>query len=146
MLCKLLRRWSRWDLLAETIGIDLDEGHPFLFQVNTVWRVRSSERGCFVMQKYDVAVIGGGIIGMSTAYYLTLQGKKVLILEAGIFGAGASGACDDMILFQSKKPGINLELAFESLELYHALNTDLRHDLGFEKLWGNGPYSRSKGA
>lgn len=75
-------------------------------------------------------------MGMSTAYYLTLQGKRVLILEAGIFGAGASGACDDMILFQSKKPGINLELAFESLELYHALNVDLKHDLGFENYGG----------
>lgn len=37
---------------------------------------------------WDVIVIGAGIAGLLTAYYLKEQGKKVLVLEAGIVGAG----------------------------------------------------------
>lgn len=88
------------------------------------------------MKEYDAAIIGGGIIGLSCGYYLSKKGKKVLILEAGNFASGASGACDDMILFQSKKPGINLELAFESLELYKSLTAELENDLGFSSHGG----------
>jgi len=89
-----------------------------------------------MLQKYDAAVIGGGIIGLSCAYYLTREGKRVIVLEKGAFGNGASGACDDMILFQSKKPGINLELAFESLEIYRGLSQELGTPLGFETRGG----------
>ena len=70
----------------------------------------------------DVIVIGGGIIGLACAYYLSERHLSVALLERGEIGGGASGACDDMILLQSKKPGINLQLAFESLELYKSLS------------------------
>ena len=85
---------------------------------------------------YDVIVVGGGIIGLSCGYYLTKQGKRVVVLESGGFADGASGACDDMILFQSKKPGINLALAFESLELYKGLVGELGDSLGFANYGG----------
>ncbi|PKL12600.1 MAG: FAD-binding oxidoreductase [Spirochaetae bacterium HGW-Spirochaetae-8] len=89
-----------------------------------------------MVQKYDVIVIGGGIIGLSCAYYLSKNNQRVLVLESGGFADGASGSCDDMILFQSKKPGINLELAFESLELYKSLREELDDDLGFANYGG----------
>jgi len=89
-----------------------------------------------MVHAYDVIVIGGGIIGLSSGYYLTKQGKRVVVLEKGGFADGASGACDDMILFQSKLPGINLELAFESLELYKNLVSELEDSLGFANYGG----------
>ena len=86
---------------------------------------------------FDVTIIGGGIVGLSSAYYLSQRGKKVLILEAGGFGHGSSGSCDDMILLQSKKPGINLKLAFESLDLYRQLLSDWgEEELEFLNLGG----------
>jgi sarcosine oxidase subunit beta len=40
----------------------------------------------------DVIIIGGGIIGCSTAYYLAKKGKSVIVLEKSkVFGYGGSG-------------------------------------------------------
>jgi UDP-glucose 6-dehydrogenase len=44
-----------------------------------------------VKNKFDVIIIGGGIIGALTAYELSKQNKKVLLLEKHAFGYGASG-------------------------------------------------------
>lgn len=88
------------------------------------------------MKKYDVVILGGGIIGLSCAYYLTLENKKVALVEKNQIGSGASGSCDDMILLQSKKPGKNLELAIESLKLYKDLNNNLNCDIGFHNRGG----------
>lgn len=85
---------------------------------------------------YDVAVIGGGIVGLSCAYYLSLSGKKVVLIEKKDIGSGASGACDDMILLQSKKPGIVLEMALKSLEIYKGLSNELDVDIEFENRGG----------
>ncbi len=81
--------------------------------------------------KKDVCVIGGGVMGLATAYYLLKAGKSVAILEKAEVGGGASSSCDDMILLQSKKPGIALTLAMESLEIYRGLSDELGADIGF---------------
>lgn len=39
----------------------------------------------------DVAIVGAGIAGLTTAYLLTLEGKKVAVLEDGYVGSGESG-------------------------------------------------------
>lgn len=88
------------------------------------------------MKKYDVIILGGGIIGLSCAYYLSLKNKKIALVEKSQVGNGASGACDDMILLQSKKPGKNLELAIESLNLYKGLSKELDFDIGFHTRGG----------
>lgn len=85
---------------------------------------------------YETVVIGGGIIGLSCGYYLSKSGRNVLVLDRAEFGAGSSGACDDMILLQSKKAGVTLELAMESLEMYRGLHEELGCDLGFKQLGG----------
>src|SRR5260221_13484944 len=40
----------------------------------------------------DVLVVGGGIIGLSVAYFLAEGGARVQLIEAGRIAAGASGA------------------------------------------------------
>jgi len=81
-------------------------------------------------------IIGGGIIGLSVSYYLLLKKKKVLILEKGEVGSGASSSCDDAIFFQSKKPGILLDMTLESVEMYKCLSKELEIDLEFENRGG----------
>jgi glycine/D-amino acid oxidase-like deaminating enzyme/nitrite reductase/ring-hydroxylating ferredoxin subunit len=41
--------------------------------------------------RVDVCVIGGGIAGLSVAYELSVQGKLVMVLEAGEIGGGQTG-------------------------------------------------------
>lgn len=86
--------------------------------------------------KSDVIVLGAGVNGMSTAYELCKRGKSVTLADKSVMGAGASGACDDQILLQSKKPGILLEMAFRSLELFQKLKTELPCDIEFETRGG----------
>jgi glycine/D-amino acid oxidase-like deaminating enzyme len=43
-------------------------------------------------RKTDVLVIGGGILGCATAYYLTRSGRDVLLVERGELNREASGA------------------------------------------------------
>ena len=42
-------------------------------------------------RRVDVAIIGGGITGLSAAMLLKQAGKEVLVLEAGCVGAGTTG-------------------------------------------------------
>ncbi len=42
-------------------------------------------------QATDIVVIGGGIIGIATAYRLAQGGASVTLLEAGRIGGGTSG-------------------------------------------------------
>jgi sarcosine oxidase subunit beta len=88
------------------------------------------------LDRFDVIVIGGGIIGLAASYYLLKAGKRVVLIEKNEFGSGASCACDDAIFFQSKKPGINLELTLGSIELYKSLSGELDIDLEFENSGG----------
>lgn len=43
-------------------------------------------------KRYDVAVIGAGIFGVTTAYMLKEAGKKVVLLEARKVGSGTTGS------------------------------------------------------
>ncbi|MBB6217064.1 sarcosine oxidase subunit beta [Anaerosolibacter carboniphilus] len=87
-------------------------------------------------KNYDVVVVGGGIVGLSIAYQLLKRRKKVMIIEKNEIGSGASGACDDMILLQSKKLGISLEMAIESLNMYKIMSKELRIDIEYESRGG----------
>jgi sarcosine oxidase subunit beta len=43
------------------------------------------------MTAFDVAIVGGGIVGSSAALHLALRGSRVLLLERGLIGSQASG-------------------------------------------------------
>ena len=45
----------------------------------------------------DVVVIGGGVSGLSSAYFLAKAGRDVVVVEKGIVGGEASGRNGGMI-------------------------------------------------
>ena len=63
----------------------------------------------------DVAIVGGGIAGVTTAYLLSKSGKNVALLEDGYIGSGETGrttahithALDDRYFNIEKNHGIN---------------------------------------
>ena len=44
------------------------------------------------MRTADVCIIGGGLLGTTTAYYAAKAGLKVVLLEERDLASGASGA------------------------------------------------------
>src|ERR687892_350203 len=63
----------------------------------------------------DVAIIGGGIAGLTTAYLLSKSGKKVAVIEDGYIGSGETSrttahithALDDRYYNLEKRHGLN---------------------------------------
>ena len=86
--------------------------------------------------RYDVIIIGGGVIGTSIAFHLSKRGKHVLLIEKNDLAAGASGSCDQQIILQSKNPGVHLKLALTSAELYQDLVQELDHDIEYKHSGG----------
>jgi len=81
----------------------------------------------------DVVVVGGGIIGTSIAYYLSKLGRKVTLLERKGIASGTSGSCDGFMFLQTKRPGLSLEIALKSAELYTSLSEELDYDVHFRQ-------------
>ena len=71
-----------------------------------------------MVQKADVVVIGGGIMGCAIAYGLKKKGVgRVTVVERRGIGEETSSACDGGVNLQTKAPGPALELAKRSVEL-----------------------------
>ncbi|MGN6096503.1 MAG: NAD(P)/FAD-dependent oxidoreductase [Bosea sp. (in: a-proteobacteria)] len=80
----------------------------------------------------DVVVIGGGIVGVSAAYYLARRGVTVALVEKGRIGAEQSsrnwGWCR-----QQNRDARELPMATESLSLWDRLAGEIGEDLGFRR-------------
>ncbi len=68
-----------------------------------------------------VVVIGAGIVGAATAFFLSRAGAKVTVLDAQTPSAGATGASDGAVSVASKRPGVMMQLARQARDLYAQL-------------------------
>ena len=84
----------------------------------------------------EVVVIGGGIIGSATAYYLAKAGKEVVLIEKGYKSGEASAANAAFVWTITRKPGIDIRLAMHSLDLHLQLKEEL--DMDFEYVRNGG--------
>jgi glycine/D-amino acid oxidase-like deaminating enzyme len=84
----------------------------------------------------DLAIVGAGIIGASAAYHASKRGLKVALLDAAVPASGTSGACDGYVAISSKKPGLMMQLAAASQQLYPQVAADLRLDPELEPAGG----------
>lgn len=83
-------------------------------------------------QAADVVVIGGGIVGVFTAYYLVCHGLKVVLVEKGLIGAEQSsrnwGWCR-----QQNRDARELPLSTKSLDLWDRFAAETGEDTGFRR-------------
>lgn len=86
--------------------------------------------------KYDVIVIGAGMIGSAIAFFLSKEKTKVAVIEKGNIGEGTSSACDGIVFLQSKKPGIIMDMALESIHILKDLSNQFDRDIEYEQKGG----------
>lgn len=84
------------------------------------------------MRDADVIVIGGGIIGCSVAWQLEKLGKQVLVLEKLDLASGSAGATDGVVGYHTKKPGLQMDLAVQSIAMFNTLKDELGEDVEFD--------------
>jgi sarcosine oxidase subunit beta len=77
-----------------------------------------------------VVIIGGGIAGCSTAYYLAKQGVHALVLEKSTFGSEASGRNGGGVRAQCRdRP--ERKLAMASIKLWETLEEETGSDMEY---------------
>lgn len=80
----------------------------------------------------DVLVIGGGIVGLSSAYYLAERGADVTLYEAGSLGAGSTARAAGGIRSQFST-AVNVELSLESKTVWNTFESTFGVDIGLRK-------------
>jgi sarcosine oxidase subunit beta len=98
-----------------------------LFTRNTMWRKYP------LRDHYDVVIIGAGVHGLSTAYYLAKQGvTNVAVIDKGYVGGGASGR-NTAIIRANYLTREGVPFFRESLKLYEDLSKELNFNLLFDQ-------------
>ncbi len=82
------------------------------------------------MNKAEIVVIGGGVSGLSSAYFLAKAGKDVVVVEKGMVGGEASGRNGGMISERTDEPAL-IPLAVESVRLWATLDDELGYPTEF---------------
>ncbi|QSO47809.1 glycine oxidase ThiO [Alicyclobacillus mengziensis] len=86
------------------------------------------------MDTFDIIVIGGGVVGLTSAWKLAESGRKVLVLDRNQCGAEASSAAAGMLGAQLEvsEPGDFYQLCLESRQLYPQFAEDLFEKTGID--------------
>jgi sarcosine oxidase subunit beta len=80
----------------------------------------------------DIVIIGGGVMGASTAYHLAERGMKniVLLEKEEFFGTGATGRCAGGVRYQFSTE-INVKLSLESLPMLEHFREEIGQDVNY---------------
>lgn len=84
-------------------------------------------------RKVDVVIVGGGIIGVSTAYFLAERGLKPLLCEKGIVAGEQSGRNWGWCRTMGRDPR-ELPLAMESLNVWRGFRERAGIETGFRNI------------
>jgi len=84
-------------------------------------------------KRYEVAVIGGGIVGSATAYYLATAGLETVLIEKNDIASGTSSRCDGNVTIVDKDPGFDSEMSLVSQELLRDLHGTLEIPFEFRE-------------
>ena len=87
-----------------------------------------------IPSKADIVIIGGGVMGASTAYHLAVRGvKNIVLLERDeFFGQGATGRCAGGVRYQFGTE-INIRLSIASLPMTERFKDETGQDVNYRK-------------
>jgi glycine/D-amino acid oxidase-like deaminating enzyme len=80
----------------------------------------------------DVVVVGGGVIGVMTAFFLRERGLSVVVCEKGRIAGEQSGRNWGWVRQQGRDPG-ELPIMVESLSIWKRLAAEMGDGLGFKQ-------------
>jgi sarcosine oxidase subunit beta len=80
----------------------------------------------------DVAVVGGGIVGLSSAYYLAERGASVTLFERDSLGLQSTARSAGGIRAQFETP-VNVDLSLESKRIWNTFEDEFGVDIGYRK-------------
>src|SRR2546426_516867 len=82
----------------------------------------------------DVVIVGGGIAGMTTAYYLGMAGVASVVVERDAIGSHASGFAYGGLspLSGFGIPGPQAEIALDGMRLHRELSKSLLEETGID--------------
>lgn len=81
-------------------------------------------------ERADVVVIGAGVSGLSSAYFLARAGRDVVVVDKGIVGGEASGRNGGMVSERVDEP-LLIPMAVEATEMWATLDEELGHPTEF---------------
>jgi sarcosine oxidase, subunit beta len=81
-------------------------------------------------RKFDAIIIGGGIMGCSTAFQLAQRGLKVAVLEKGTIGHGPTGK-SSAIIRQHYSNELTARMALYSLRVFQQFGQQVGGECGF---------------
>src|SRR5262245_33997024 len=98
-----------------------------LFRKERMWRSH------LLKDRYDVVIIGAGVHGLATAYYLGKQGvTDVAVLDRGYLGGGNSGRNTAITRANYRTPE-GIPFYHESVRLYEGLSQELGYNVLFSQ-------------
>src|SRR3954471_4160995 len=83
------------------------------------------------MERFDAAIVGGGIIGLACAWRAQQRGLRVCVLERDEAGSGATRAAAGVLAPDPETPGFTA-LARRSSEVWPAFANELG-DVGYTR-------------
>src|SRR5712692_9333983 len=85
------------------------------------------------MKRFDVAVVGVGIVGASAVYALARAGARVIALDAGVPGAGTSSTSFAWVNSVRKEPEVYHRLNAEGMAAHRQLARELGAEGGYHE-------------
>ena len=99
--------------------------------VTQTWS-RPLERPDAIPQSAEVVIIGGGIVGVSTAWFLAQQGVRVALCEKGHIAGEQSGRNWGWVR-QQGRDAREMPMIMASLNIWRGLAEAIGEDVGFEQ-------------
>jgi glycine/D-amino acid oxidase-like deaminating enzyme len=87
------------------------------------------------LERADVLIIGGGVIGCSTAFFLSQKNVDIVLIEKSDVGREASGATAGTLSIQNKELDL-IPLAREGVKIWSSFKEILPLDIEFHQMGG----------